>query len=93
VNRGKNWTRKKQVKKVGYKIMIVKNKEERRTLKEMEEMEKTINLPERDGVSLREMQRFKERVSFGQNEIFSLSQRNRRLKISFSVYRQAEQRK
>jgi hypothetical protein len=81
VNRDKNWTRKKQVKKVGYKIMIVKNKEERRTLKEMEEMEKTINLPERDGVSLREMQRFKERVSFGQNEIFSLSQRNRRLKI------------
>jgi hypothetical protein len=48
VNRGKNWTRKKQVKKVGYKIMIVKNKEERRTLKEMEEMEKTINLPERE---------------------------------------------
>jgi hypothetical protein len=28
--------------------MIVKNKEERRTLKEMEEMEKTINLPERE---------------------------------------------
>jgi hypothetical protein len=29
--------------------MIVKNKEERRTLKEMEEMKKKINLPERDG--------------------------------------------
>jgi hypothetical protein len=37
----------------------------------MEEIKKKMNLPER------EIKRFEERVIFGQNEIFSLSQMNR----------------
>jgi hypothetical protein len=41
-------------------------------------MKKKINLPERDGASFREMERYEERGICWQNEIFYLSQRNRR---------------